>query len=105
VNVSSLPNLYLSSSAVPGPCKDQIIQFGLTSGYNRVKVLGAGELAMAGYGLPLAARDGPRAQGFCHIDTCFVLSAVKSERSQPAQRYFRLIPAMRAMRSISAGQA
>ncbi|TCO62126.1 hypothetical protein EV192_102263 [Actinocrispum wychmicini] len=38
-------------------------------------------------------------------DTCLVLSAVSSERSQSAQRYFRLIPAMRAIRSISAGQA
>lgn len=43
-------------------------------------------------------------QDFCQTDTCVVLSAVNAERSQPAQRYFRFNPAIRAMRSISAGQ-
>ena len=44
-------------------------------------------------------------QRFCQTDTCALLSAVNAERSQPAQRYLRLNPAIRAMRSISAGQA
>ena len=42
---------------------------------------------------------------FSHTETCFSLSAVSSERSQPAQRYLRAIPAIRAIRSISAGHA
>lgn len=45
------------------------------------------------------------AQGFSQTDTCIVLSAVSCERSQPAQRSFSRIPAIRAMRSISAGHA
>src|SRR5262249_16575752 len=43
-------------------------------------------------------------QVFCHTETCFVLSPVKRERSQSAQRSRSSIPANRAIRSSSAGQ-
>src|SRR5205814_5976276 len=42
--------------------------------------------------------------GFSHTESCFVLSAVKGERSQSAQRSRSAIPASRAIRSSSAGE-
>ena len=40
-----------------------------------------------------------------HTETCFPLSEVYADRSQSAHRSARVIPASRAIRSISAGQA
>ena len=42
--------------------------------------------------------------GFSHTDTCCSLSAVNGARSHPDHRSFKRSPAIRAIRSSSAGQ-
>jgi hypothetical protein len=56
-------------------------------------------------GVALRAADRDRARhAFSHTETCFVLADVNGSRFQPLHRSRRRMPAMRAIRSSSAGE-
>ncbi len=59
--------------------------------------------SQAGPVLSRQRSDGDGYDVFSHTETCLVLSLVNGSRFQPLQRSRSLMPAMRAIRSSSAG--